>query len=111
MDSKQLNRPIGPDQLLEFQRILERYSAGRRKTADRILAAENWWKLRNTQEGAKLTGAQASGFMSQSGWLHNVITSKHADAMDAYPQPRFLPREPGDQKEAALTTMWILRTS
>ena len=84
--------PIGETQLREFVRILERYSAGRKKTADRILSAENWWKLRNTQEAARDANVQQDGaFVSRSGWLHNVIASKHADAMDAYPQAVFLP--------------------
>ena len=94
-------QPIGPEQLLEFTRVLERYSAGRKKTADRILASENWWKLRNTQEAQKETELGKDGsFTSKSGWLHNVITSKHADAMDAYPQAVLLPREAQDQQEA-----------
>ena len=37
-----------------------------------------------------------------SGWLHNVIVSKHADAMEAYPEPNILPREQGDRPEAQI---------
>ena len=102
MQTTQITPPIGEEQLRDFLRILERYSAGRKKTADRILSAENWWKLRNTQEGSRETGADPGGFHSRSGWLHNVITSKHADAMDAYPQASFLPREPRDRREARI---------
>ena len=40
------------------------------------------------------------GFKSVSGWLHNVIVSKHADAIEAYPEPNILPREAGDRGEA-----------
>ena len=39
-------------------------------------------------------------YHAQSGWLHNVITSKHAEGMDLYPAPLLLPREPGDAGEA-----------
>ena len=35
-----------------------------------------------------------------SGWLVNCILSKHADAMDCYPAPTVLPREPDDRQEA-----------
>lgn len=42
------------------------------------------------------------GFKSRSGWLHNVITSKHADAMESYPEPNILPREEGDRQEARM---------
>lgn len=40
------------------------------------------------------------GFKSVSGWLHNVIVSKHADAMESFPEPNVLPREAGDKEEA-----------
>ncbi len=101
MEETILNPPIGEEQLREFLRILERYSAGRKKTADRILSAENWWKMRNTVEAEKEGHLKEDGgFISRSGWLHNVISSKHADAMDAYPQALFLPREPEDRQEA-----------
>ena len=95
--------PIGSEQLLEFTRTLERYNGGLKLTKDRIVSSENWWKLRNTREAAKVTEqGKDGGFTSQSGWLHNVITSKHADAMDAYPAPVLLPREAGDKPEAKM---------
>ncbi len=34
----------------------------------------------------------------------NCILSKHADAMDCYPEPTVLPREPGDREEAGKLT-------
>ena len=101
MEDFMSNPPVGEQQLREFVRILERYSSGRKKTADRILSAENWWKMRNTQEAAKETATDGA-FMSRSGWLHNVITSKHADAMDAFPKAMFLPREESDREEARM---------
>ena len=39
-----------------------------------------------------------------SGWLVNCILSKHADAMDCYPEPTVLLREPGDREEAGKLT-------
>jgi hypothetical protein len=65
-----------------------------------VVSAENWWKLRNGIEERKTTELNDGGFRSKSGWLHNVIVSKHADAMEAYPEPNILPREPGDEQEA-----------
>ena len=47
------------------------------------------------------------GFTSRSGWLHNVIVSKHADAMEAYPEPNILPREKDDKMEARMLTSII----
>lgn len=92
---------IGPEQLKRFTKILQEYKAGKAQTENRILASENWWKLRNTTEEQKNTNIGADGgFTSVSGWLHNVIVSKHADAMESYPEPNILPRESGDRGEA-----------
>lgn len=94
--------PIGAEQLLKFTGILREYKAGKARTEARILASENWWKLRNTAEEDRDRGVEGVGrqFRSVSGWLHNVITSKHADAAEAYPEPNILPREAGDRGEA-----------
>ena len=92
---------IGPEQLKEFTLTLHKYRAGKARTEQRIVASENWWKLRNSLEEKKETNIGADGgFKSVSGWLHNVIVSKHADAMEAYPEPNILPREAGDRQEA-----------
>ena len=92
---------IGPEQVKKFTQFLEKYKAGKARTEQRILASENWWKLRNSMEEQKETKIGSDGgFKSVSGWLHNVIVSKHADAMEAYPEPNILPREAGDRPEA-----------
>lgn len=94
-------QPIGTEQLKKFMQVLEKYKAGKAQTESRILASENWWKLRNTTEEQKVTNIGADGgFTATSGWLHNVIVSKHADAMEAYPEPNILPREEADKGEA-----------
>lgn len=88
------------ERIKEFNALLQKYRAGRHNLEKRCLAAENWWRLRNSAEEAKEVQS-LSGFKAVSGWLHNVIVSKHADGMDAYPQPNILPREPGDRAAAA----------
>ena len=94
-------QPIGEEQLKKFTQVLEKYKAGKAQTERRILASENWWKLRNTTEEQKVSNIGGDGgFVSVSGWLHNVIVSKHADAMEAYPEPNILPREEMDKGEA-----------
>ena len=94
-------QPIGAEQLKKFTLVLQKYKAGKTHTENRILASESWWKLRNTTEEQKETNIGADGgFTATSGWLHNVIVSKHADAMESYPEPNILPREEGDKGEA-----------
>ena len=91
--------PFDMARVTQLLQVLRRYREGKRSVEQRLIAAEQWWKLRNTaMEDREGHGKQ--GFRSRSGWLHNVITSKHADAMDAYPEPTILPREAGDKPEA-----------
>ena len=99
--------PIGSEQLKEFMQILQKYKAGKTVTEQRVIASENWWKLRNASEEQKDTDIVKKGFVSKSGWLHNVIVSKHADAMEAYPEPNILPREEGDRGEARMLSSII----
>ena len=99
---------IGEEQLKVFTKTLEEYKAGKVQTEQRILASENWWKLRNSIEEQKNSEAAGDdGFKAVSGWLHNVIVSKHADAMKAYPEPNILAREQGDKGEALMLSAII----
>ena len=99
---------IGAEQLKELTAILEKYKAGKSQTEQRILASEQWWKLRNSTEEQKATNIGSDGgFKSVSGWLHNVIVSKHADAIEAYPEPNILPREESDRAEAKVLSAII----
>ena len=99
---------IGAEQLRTFTKILQEYKAGKAQTEQRILASENWWKLRNSiEEQSNSKAAGDEGFKAISGWLHNVIVSKHADAMKAFPEPNILPREQGDKGEAMMLSAII----
>ena len=94
-------QPIGEEQLKKFTQVLQKYKEGKNQTDTRIRESENWWKLRNTTEEKKVTKIGADGgFTATSGWLHNVIVSKHADARESYPEPNILPREESDLEEA-----------
>lgn len=99
--------PVGQAQVKEFMEILQRYKAGKSQTEQRIIASESWWKLRNTSLQQAQGHTSAQGFTSASGWLHNVIVSKHADAVEAYPEPCILPREPSDVRQAQLLSAVI----
>ena len=93
---------IDASRLREFTAVLQKYKSGKAALERRVVAAENWWKLRNRFEESRGGVHSETGFQSESGWLHNVIVSKHADAMDAFPEPVILPREPGDREQAKL---------
>ena len=103
---ERIKLPVDGERLREFTRILQKYKAGKASIERRTIAAENWWKLRNQAEERKsIEGLQ--GFQAVSGWLHNIIVSKHADAMEAYPEPSILPREAGDRQEAGMLSRII----
>ena len=66
--------PVGTEQIKKFMQILRKYKTGKARTEQRIVASENWWKLRNTTEEQKTTAiGKDGGFTSKSAWLHNVI--------------------------------------
>ena len=106
MDERMIPQPleraavIDKEKLQKLTQTLQKYKAGKARLERRVVAAENWWKLRNGVEERKNTELNDGGFRSKSGWLHNVIVSKHADAIEAYPEPNILPREPDDEQEA-----------
>lgn len=103
MSENMAAKPIGQEQLFKFTDILKKYNGGKARTTARIQASEQWWKLRNSAEELEKTRiGQDGGWVSSSGWLHNVIVAKHADAMESYPEPNILPRERGDRQEAQM---------
>ena len=104
-----MNTPIAAvGEQQEFTRILQKYKSGKATVESRVQAVERWWKMRNTAEEQKDTQIGADGgFRSVSGWLHNVIVSKHADAMESYPEPIILPRETNDRGEASMLSAII----
>ena len=104
MDEQTEVRGVDQERLREFDRILESYRAGKRRLEQRVVSAEQWWKLRNETEEYKDGAGWDSGFRAKSGWLHNVIVSKHADAMENFPEALILPREPGDRVQARTLT-------
>lgn len=99
---------VDEETIKRFDQKLQEYKAGKTQTANRIIASENWWKLRNSNEERKTSAMGADdGYQAVSGWLHNVIVSKHADAMEAFPEPNILPREEGDRGEAKMLSSII----
>ena len=96
---------IGTEGVRRAADILRRYHAGKRQLEQRIIDNEQFWKLRHWQQMEKTgQGGNPADPQPTSGWLVNCILSKHADAMDCYPEPTVLPREPGDREEAGKLT-------
>ena len=77
---------------------LQRYKAGKERLEKRLIASEQWWKMRHW-EWMESQG-NPNDPRVPSAWLFNTIISKHADGIQSYPQPNILPREEGDKQTA-----------
>ena len=96
---------IGAEAVRAAAEVLRRYRAGKQNLDRRIIDNEQFWKLRHWEQMEKAgEGGNPEDVRPASGWLVNCILSKHADAMDCYPEPTVLPREPGDREEAGKLT-------
>ena len=101
-------KPVGSritkEMLFDATRTMHKYKAGKSSVERRVIDAQQWWKLRNwekiNQQGIK----GSSSTKSATAWLWNCVVGKHADAMDAYPEPAILPRVEDDKAEAAMLT-------
>ena len=95
--------PIGVDSVRKWSEILQKYKSGKKSLEQRIIDAEQMWKLRHWEQ---IRTHNSDAPEPTSGWLVNVILAKHSDACDNYPQAVCLPREESDKDEArALTSI------
>ena len=94
---------IGVDQIRAASETLKKYKQGKQNLEQRIIANEDWFKLRHwdTMESGN------DEVKPTSAWLFNAIANKHADAMDNFPSPNILPREAGDKQEAKMLSSII----
>lgn len=87
---------IGEEQIKKAQERFEKYKAGKTNLDEKIIANEQYWKLRNWE------GGDTKEEVKPTAWLFNVILSKHADMMDGYPEANVRPKEAGDKREATM---------
>ncbi len=76
---------------------LREYKRAKAPLERRLREEELWWRLRHWE----LMRGENESPGPASAWLFNNIANKHADAMDSFPEPAVLPREPGDAADAA----------
>ena len=97
-----VTRHITRERLMEANKLLKKYKAGKAKLESRVIADEKWWKGHAWETMAEQGNPMDPKRPTK--WLVNVILGKHADMMDAFPEPVVLPREEGDQLEAKRLT-------
>ena len=92
---------IATEQVEQARQTLNKYKEGKKNLEQKVIDAEQWYKLRNWECMRKDSKIE-NQVEPVSGWLFNAITNKHGTAMDNYPAPNILPREEGDRQEAKI---------
>ncbi len=93
-------RRIEKEEIAVAAEILRDYKNSKASLEARITEDEQWWRLRHWETFGKKQDQGKT--KSVSAWLFNTITSKHADAMDSFPDASVLPRARDDEEEAKL---------
>ena len=92
---------ITPDDVARGTELLRRSKDGKRALEARIIADEQWYRLRHWQYLRDRRREQGGDVVEPtSAWLFNAIVSKHADAMDSFPEAVILPRSEQDEPDA-----------
>lgn len=92
-------KTIGEAEVGRAEEIRRKYKTGKEVLENKIIANEQWYKLRHWQY---INSEQKDERDPVSAWLFNTIANKHADAMDNIPSPVILPREESDKPEAKM---------
>ena len=81
--------------------LLNKYMAGKASVDARVVANQNWWKLRHWGNFKSDHGKEGDKRIKPaSAWLHSCVDNKVADYMDNFPEPNILPQEEGDKETA-----------
>ena len=92
----QMKPKIDSKAVLKASEILRKYKEGKARLEQKIIANEEFWKLR--QWNYMNDGNE--DFKPATSWLWSCIQSRYSDAMDSYPTCNFQPRQSDDKAEA-----------
>lgn len=87
---------IGTEEVRKASEILRKYKEGKARLEQKIIANEEFWKLRQwnyMQDGS-------GDYKPATAWLWSCIQARYSDAMDSYPTCNFQPRQQDDKGEA-----------
>lgn len=97
--------PIDREQVLRWAEILRKYKSGKSLLESRMRSNQEYWRGKQWREMRRDWEKEQP--QPTSAWLTNVILSKHAARMDAYPEATVLAREQMDEPQAQLLTSVI----
>lgn len=90
--------PVTSRTISEAVQRLNKYREGKTHLESRIIANEDYWKLRQwdyiDNKGAN------NDYKINTAWLWNCISAKHADLMDGFPESNIRAKREDDVKEA-----------
>ena len=87
---------ISADEVRKASEILRKYKSGKSRLEQKIIANEEFWKLRQWN----YMNDGNDDFKPATAWLWSCIQSRYSDAMDSYPTCNFQPRQADDKAEA-----------
>ncbi len=87
---------IDTSEIRKASEILRKYKEGKARLEQKIIANEEFWKLRQWN----YMNDGTDDFKPATAWLWSCIQSRYSDAMDSYPTCNFLPRQEDDKAEA-----------
>ena len=89
---------IGTEEVRRASEILRKYKQGKARLEQKIIANEEFWKLRQWN----YMNDGTDDFKPATAWLWSCIKSRHSDVMDSYPTCNFQPRQSDDKGEAKM---------
>ena len=92
----QMKPKVDSEVVTRASEILRKYKEGKARLEQKIIANEEFWKLRQWNY-MKNSG---NDFEPATAWLWSCIQSRYSDAMDSYPTCNFQPRQSDDKAEA-----------
>lgn len=92
----QMKPKIDEEVVRKAQEILRKYKEGKARLEQKIIANEEFWKLRQWN----YMNETNKDFQPATAWLWSCIQSRYSDAMDNYPTCNFQPRQSDDKAEA-----------
>ena len=92
----QMKPKIGEEEVRKASEILRKYKEGKARLEQKIIANEEFWKLRQWN----YMNDGVDDFKPATAWLWSCIQSRYSDAMDSYPTCNFQPRQQDDKPEA-----------
>lgn len=96
-------KKINSKEVLEAAETLRKYKEGKARLEQKIIANEQYWKLRQWSyynKDIESMNNKDAEFEPATAWLWKMIQSRYSDAMDSYPTCNFRPRQEDDKAEA-----------